>query len=202
MTRNDFKKAVEKINKENKEDLDEIQEANKKIIEEYKEELKQLIKEIQQIGIYNMKKYKDTNSINYKLDHHEFQDNYYAEENMGVKLLDNTFFDVTLCIPFINSISYITLGLTSFIDWIRGHEKEYEEFIVNYKKHIQESIDNYKFNITRQIDKLKKECCEQIENIFAINGKDIDKIRNNKDIFKKIGKSYEMILNELITNFK
>ena len=121
---------------------------------------------------------------------------------MGVKLLDNTFFEVTLCIPFINSISYITLGLTSFIGWVRGHEKEFEEFIVNYEKHIQESIDNYKFNITRQIDKLKKECCEQIENIFAINGKDIDKIRNNKDIFKKIGKSYEVILNELITNFK
>ena len=104
---------------------------------------------------------------------------------MGIKLLDNTFFDVTLCIPFINSISYITLGLTSFIDWIRGHEKEYEEFIVNYKKHIQESIDNYKFNITRQIDKLKKECCEQIENIFAINEKILIKLEIIKIFSKK-----------------
>ena len=42
---------------------------------------------------------------------------------MRVKLLNNTFFDVTLCIPVVNYISYITLGLTSFIDWVRGHEK-------------------------------------------------------------------------------
>ena len=201
-TRNEFNKIVEDINKENKIIMDNIQKNNIETIEKYQEELKKMIKDIQQIGIYNMKKYKDTNKINFSLDHHNFEKRYYSEENLGLQLWDNGYFVASACIPVVNYISYIAFGLTTLIDWARGHEKEFEEFITNYEKNIKESLSNYEFNTYRQIDKLKKESIEQIENIFAINGKDIDKIQNNKDIFKNIGKAYEMLLSELIASYK
>ena len=182
--------------------MDLIQKGNLENLDDFKGQLKDLISEIQQLGKYNMKKYKDMNSIDYDLNHHSFEKQFIAEENLGLKLLDNNFFLVTACIPFVNYISTAAFGLTTLIDWARGHEKEYEEFIMNYEKNLKENIDNYEFIVKRQIDKLKKESCDQIENIFAINGKDINKIQKNKDIFKNIGKTFENFLNELIINYQ
>ena len=202
LSRNGFTKLVEEINKENKENMDHIQKGNLEILEKFKENLKELIREIQKLGEYNMKKYKDMNSIDYDVHHHSFENQFIAEENLGLKLFDNNWFLVSACIPFVNYISVAALGLTSLIDWARGHEKEYEEFIKNYEKNLKENIDNYEFIVKRQIEKLSKESCDQIENIFAINGKDINKIQKNKDIFKNIGKTFENYLNELIINFQ
>ena len=50
------------------------------------------------------------------------------------------------CIEAINFISYIAFGLTNLIDWVSGHEKEFEEFNTNYEKSIKESIYNNELN--------------------------------------------------------
>ena len=185
-SRNDFQGESKKITNENSEILKNYQEEINKIITEFTTKMKIFTDAIKNLAKSNMNKYENYNNLSVEQINHTLSTYIREEKNIVEKMMDNTTFLVISCIPIINLAQWGIASIVGIFDYLRSHKEEFEGIIKEYEKKVNQNISIFQDNVENNIKSIEKNACEIIQNIFMINGNDLNKIKNNQKTFETI----------------
>ena len=138
----------------------------------------------------------------------ELQQNYFQEDNPDltaivednflVKSINNPVVMVLNCIPVLNFVSWGVSLIGGFFDHFANHSEEFKKEIERIKNIFESKITNDRYNIDKIINKSYLQYNRTITRIFNAVGKDLDKIKENREPLIKIINEIENFLFKII----
>ena len=138
----------------------------------------------------------------------EFQQNYideekldltaFVEDNFLAKAITNPVVMVLNCIPIVNFFSYGTSLIGGFFDHFADHSEEFEREIKSKENDMKSKIKSDCYVAIKKVNSFKKHYGNSINCLFDVNGKDLKKIKNNKEQLNKILNDFETYLLQLL----
>ena len=138
----------------------------------------------------------------------QFQQDYLEEEKLGLeafvednflyKSINNPVVMVLNCIPVVNFLSYGVSLIGGFFDHFADHSDEFKREIRRIQNEFKTKIKSDYYKAIKKVNSFNKFYGNKINCLFDVNGKDLKKIKNNREQLIKIINDFEKYLLQLL----
>ena len=139
----------------------------------------------------------------------QFQQDYLEEDKLGLeafvednflyKSINNPVVMVLNCIPVVNFLSYGVSLIGGFFDHFADHSDEFKREIKRIQNEFKSKIKSDYYKAIKKVNSFNKFYGNKINCLFDVNGKDLKKIKNNREQLIKIINDFEKYLLQLLS---